>query len=107
MTRTDYLGVAPVEIPVVYYERRRCESVLRKRSPRCAGCSRDKATNSQLGLQLEAQLLKEVPAWEAANGRQLFVNSEPFLQLLEETLSVEETQRESRKVCHGPFVRQL
>jgi len=107
MTRADYSDVVIVETPAAYCERRRCESVSRRRSPRYAGCSRNKATSIQLGLQLEAQLLKDVPAWEAENGRQFLVNSEPVLQLLEDTLYAEEAQRENRKVCHGPFVRQL
>lgn len=67
----------------------------------------NKTTSIELCLQLEAQLLKDVPAWEAENGRQFLVNSEPFLQLLEETLYAEGAQRESRKVCHDPFVCQL
>lgn len=99
MTRADYSDVVIVEIPAVYCEKRRCESVSQKRGLRYASCSRNKATSIQLGLQLEAQLLKDVPAWEAGNGRQFLVNSEPFLQLLEETLCAEEAQRESRKVC--------
>ena len=58
--------------------------------------------NIHSGLQLETQLLKEVHAWEAENGRQFLVNSVSFLQLLEETLHSEEAQRENRKVCHCP-----
>ena len=104
MTRADYSDVAIVEILAVYCERRRCESVSRKRSPRYAGCSRGNATNIQLGLQLEAQLLKEVPAWEVHNGRQFLINSVPFLHLLEETLCAEEAQRESRKARPDPRV---
>jgi hypothetical protein len=104
MTKLDYWDVAIVEILVVCCARRRCESASRKRSPRYADCLRDKAVNIQPGLQLEAQFLKEVPAWEAENGRQFRINSVPFLQLLEETLCAEEAQRESRKVCHNPHL---
>lgn len=48
--------------------------------------------------QLEAELRRLIPQWEAAHGRPFLVNGVSFIEGLDEQIRAEEQEKENRKV---------